>query len=178
MRPRGFEPPRPIRVTRPSTLRHECAFCPKRPFCSALVHEQRTKWTYLALWMLSKCCHGSSAGGVGASGSFGRLRRQTAKRGAATPVARPARPRPRPGPAAVLSRCVAARRFGLRGGCWLRYSVGAASEAAAFALYAVIKRTIRTVRRRLLSDTRGGGSLADSARPLVLWPFSASARTT
>jgi hypothetical protein len=36
VRPRGFEPPRPIRVTRPSTLRHECALCPMRPFAALL----------------------------------------------------------------------------------------------------------------------------------------------
>ncbi len=32
MRPRGFEPPRPIRVTRPSTLYEKCSLCPMRPF--------------------------------------------------------------------------------------------------------------------------------------------------
>jgi hypothetical protein len=36
VRPRGFEPPRPIRVTRPSTLRHECALCPMRPSAALL----------------------------------------------------------------------------------------------------------------------------------------------
>jgi hypothetical protein len=61
MRPSGLEPPRAVKLTRPSTRRTARRWVqpvPNRPFCGL----SRTRWTYRTIWMLSRCCHGSEHG--------------------------------------------------------------------------------------------------------------------